>query len=96
MSLRTKIPTINLDSTQESDACFRRTDTEAGEKAKKYTDERRHASPRDLKEGDLVLVTRRKRNKYSTKFCKDPLAISEIRRTQLILTDIHGKQQKLI
>ena len=50
-----------------------------------------HACIRSV--GDLVLVTERKRNKYSTRFCKDPVTISEIRETQLILTDIHGKQQ---
>ena len=92
--LKTKIPTINVDSTQDIDACVRQTDAEANEKAKTNTDERRHASPRDMKVGDLVLVTERKRNKYSTRFCKDPVTISEIRETQLILTDIHGKQQK--
>ena len=56
---------------------------------------RREAScfPPNLKTGDLVLVSQRKQNKSSTRFCKDPLAIKEIRGTQLILTDIHGKQQ---
>ena len=94
--LKTKIPSLTSDivDTQGNYAVTRQTDAQAKEKAKKYTDEKRHASPRNLKTGDLVLVSQRKQNKYSTRFCKDPLDIKEIRGTQLILTDIHGKQQR--
>ena len=93
--LKTKIPSLTSDivDTQGNDAVTRQTDAQAKEKAKTYTDEKRHAFPRNLKTGDLVLVSQRKQNKSSTRFCKDPLAIKEIRGTQLILTDIHGKQQ---
>ena len=62
--LRTKIPSLNSDivdiqgnDAQGNDAVTRQTDAQAKEKAKKYTDEKRHASPRNLKTGDLALVS---------------------------------------
>ena len=63
-------------------------------KAKAYADCKRHASQRNLKIGDFVLVTQRHTNKYSTKFHRNPMKIVEIHGTQIIIEAGHGKQHR--
>ena len=88
--MRTKVPTIGTPQREDTDVRGR--DARAKEKAKKYTDEKRHASPRNLKVGDLALVTQRKQNKFTTRFRPDPMTITGIHGTQLVLMDGHGRQ----
>ncbi|CAB4006610.1 Hypothetical predicted protein [Paramuricea clavata] len=72
----------------------RRKDDNEKSKAKAYTDKKRHAAERKLIVGDKVLVKQKRKNKYSTKFCKDPMTITKINGTQIVLTDLHGKQHR--
>ncbi|CAB4041779.1 Transposon Tf2-9 poly, partial [Paramuricea clavata] len=93
--LRTKIPAIStVDQPTDWHEEVRRKDDNEKSKAKAYTDKKRHAAERKLIVGDKVLVKQKKKNKYSTKFCKDPMTITKINGTQIVLTDLHGKQHR--
>jgi hypothetical protein len=90
--MRTKIPTIQPAKVKDGsrmDSEGRNKDSSEKAKAKEYTDK-----TRNLAVGDKVLVTQKRKNKYSTQFGKDPMKIIKISGSQIILEDRHGKQQK--
>ena len=74
--IRTKLPSIPRQSNDDTDV--RMKDKEEKEKGKKYTDLKRKAKTRNLQMGDKVLVTQKHKNKFSTKFCPDPMEIIRI------------------
>jgi hypothetical protein len=96
--MRTKIPTIQPAKVKDGsrmDSEVRNKDSSEKAKAKEYTNtETRHAKTRNLAVGDEVLVTQKRKNKYSTQFGKDPMKIIKINGSQIILEDRHGKQHR--
>jgi hypothetical protein len=95
--MRTKIPTIQPAKVKDGsrmDAEVRNKDSSEKAKTKEYTDKTRHAKTRNLAVGDEVLVTQKRKNKYSTQFGKDPMKIIKINGSQIILEDRHGKQHR--
>ena len=91
--IRTTIPNISTaDEPTDLDMKVRKKDENEKSKAKVYTDKKRHAAERQMIVGDKVLVKQKRKNKYSTKFYKDPMTITKINGTQIVLTDRHGKQ----
>lgn len=91
--MRTKIPTIQLAKIKDAiDSEVRKKDGSEKAKAKEYIDKTRHAKSRNLEVGDEVLLTQKRKNKYSTQFGKDPMEITKINGSQIILVDHNGKQ----
>ena len=91
--LRTKLPSVPAKKNTK-DSIVRSKDAKEKDKAKAYADRKRHASHRNLKIGDFVLVTQRHTNKYSTKFHRNPMKIVKIHGTQIIIEDGHGTQHR--
>ena len=90
--IKTKIPSIARQSNQGPDV--QKKDKEEKEKEKKYTDAKRKAKTRNLRVGDKVLVTQKHKNKFSTKFCPDPMEIIQVNGTQIVLKDKNGLQHR--
>ncbi len=90
--IKTKLPCIEQQTYDET--TIRKKDEEEKEKAKEYTDKKRKASPRKLQVGDRVLVAQKHRNKFSTKFHPDPMKITKINGTQIVLEDKNGTQHR--
>ena len=90
--IRTKLPSIPRQSNDDTDV--RKKDKEEKEKGKKYTDSKRKAKTRNLQLGDKVLVTQKHKNKFSTKFCPDPMEIIRINGTQIVLKDKNNVQHR--
>ncbi len=53
-------------------------------KAKVHNDKRQHTKPSDIREGDLVLVTQKRKNKLTSKFDPKPYRVVEIRGTKVL------------
>ncbi|CAB3985042.1 Transposon Tf2-9 poly, partial [Paramuricea clavata] len=90
--VKTKLPSFEQQTNDETET--RKKDEEEKEKAKKYTDKKRKASPRNLEVGNKVLVTQKHRNKFTTKFHPDPMVITKINGTQIVLKDKNGTQHR--
>ena len=90
--IRTKLPSIPRQSNDDTDV--RKKDKEEKEKGKKYTDLKRKAKTRNLQVGDKVLVTQKHKNKFSTKFCPDPMETIRINGTQIVLKDKNNVQHR--
>ena len=90
--IKTKLPYIEQQTYDKT--TIRKKDEEEKEKAKEYTDKKRKASPRKLQVGDRVLVAQKHRNKFSTKFQPDPMKITKINGTQIVLEDKNGTQHR--
>ena len=52
-------------------------------KSKQYADQKRHAQESTIKEGDLVLVKQRVKNKYTTMFNPQPYKVIKITHTRV-------------
>ncbi|CAB4032818.1 Phosphonoacetaldehyde hydrolase [Paramuricea clavata] len=87
--VKTKLPSFEQQTNDETET--RKKDEEEKEK---YTDKRRKASPRNLEVGNKVLVTQKHRNKFTTKFHPDPMVITKINGTQIVLKDKNGTQHR--
>ena len=93
--MRTKIPTIQPVKIKDAiDSKVRKKDSSKKDKAKEYIDKTRHTKPRNLAVGDEILVTQKRKNKHSTQFGKDPMEITKINGSQIILVDHNGKQHR--
>ncbi len=90
--IKTKLPCIEQQTYDET--TIKKKDEEEKEKAKEYTDKKRKASLRKLQVGDRVLVAQKHRNKFSTKFQPDPMKITKINGTQIVLEDKNGTQHR--
>lgn len=90
--VKTKLPSFEQQTNDETET--RKKDEEEKEKSKKYTDKKRKASPRNLEVGNKVLVTQKHRNKFTTKFHPDPMVITKINGTQIVLKDKNGTQHR--
>ena len=76
------------------DVNIRQKDAQEKKKAKEYSDAKRKAAPRDLKVGEQVLVVQKRKDKYSTRFGKDPMTIKKINGNQIVMQDIHGRTHR--
>ena len=92
--IKTKIPSIARQSNQGPDVQKKDKEEKEKEKEKKYTDAKRKAKTRNLQVGDKVLVTQKHKNKFSTKFCPDPMEIIQVNGTQIVLKDKNGLQHR--
>ena len=92
--IKTKIPSIARQSNQGPDVQKKDKEEKEQEKEKKYTDAKRKAKTRNLQVGDKVLVTQKHKNKFSTKFCPDPMEITLVNGTQIVLKDKNGLQHR--
>ena len=92
--IKTKLPSIALQSNDVDDTDMRTKDKEEKEKAKEYTDSKRKAETRSLHVGDKVLVAQKHKNKFSTKFHPNPMEIIQINGTQIVLKDKNGTRHR--
>ncbi|CAB4006724.1 Transposon Tf2-9 poly [Paramuricea clavata] len=90
--VKTKLPSFEQQTNDETET--RKKDEEEKEKSKKYTDKKRKASPKNLEVGNKVLVTQKHRKKFTTKFHPDPMVITKINGTQIVLKDKNGTQHR--
>lgn len=59
-------------------------DAKAETRARDYANERRHAKSSNLEVGDKVILTQRKRNKFTTKFELEPYTVTERKGTKIV------------
>lgn len=73
-----KIPSANP-VTIHADKDVRQKDTMAKAKMKAHSDVRRHATPSNIKPGDVVLCRQQKKNKLTTPYSKEPLTVTQVK-----------------
>ena len=59
-------------------------DAKAKTRARDYANGRRHAKSSNLEVGDKVILKQRKRNKFTTKFERQPYTITEQKGTKIV------------
>ena len=73
--LRTRIPGIEEFPVADQEVCDR--DNETKEKGKLYADEKLCACKSDVKEGDMVLLRKERKNKLTPTFRPEPYCVVE-------------------
>ena len=61
----------------------RENDNQRKLKAKEYSDTRKHAAKREIKIGDIALITQEKKNKLTTRFDTTPYHVTFIKGTMI-------------
>ena len=76
--MNSKIPSA-CPITIHTDSEVRKKDTEAKAKMKACSDDRRHATPSNIKPGDTVLCRQLKQNKLTTPYSTEPLTVTSVK-----------------
>ena len=77
-----------------SDQGVRDQDTQRKQSNKDYVDRRFHARDREIKEGDTVLLEKKKENKLSPSYEKEPYEVTSRYGDQVVLCSPQGVQYK--
>jgi hypothetical protein len=95
--LTTKMPElvdVEDEETAVSDQAVRDRDSQRKQSNKDYVDKRFHARDRDVREGDTVLLEKKKENKLSPSYEKEPYEVMSRYGDQVVLRSPQGVQYK--